>query len=151
MTPHCREATTADIATITAFQLRLAEETEPFTLDAATVERGVRRGMTERRGATYYVAEQDDRVIASLLTTREWSDWRDGYYVWIGSVYVHADYRRRGVFTALLNFAVDAVRRDPDTIGLRLYHEHDNAAAVATYRSLKFADAGYGVMERLFV
>ena len=57
MTIVCREATEADVATIAAFQLRLAEETEPFSLDAATVRRGVTRAMTEDRGATYYVAE----------------------------------------------------------------------------------------------
>ena len=85
------------------------------------------------------------------MTTREWSDWRDGYYVWIGSVYIAAEHRRQGVFKALLSYAHDDVRRDPDTIGLRLYHGRENETAVATYRTLQFVDAGYGVMERLFV
>ena len=36
-------------------------------------------------------------LVASLMITREWSDWYNGWYWWSQSVYVVPEYRREGM------------------------------------------------------
>jgi len=80
------------------------------------------------------------------MLTREWSDWRNGWMVWLQSVYVRKPHRRRGVFRDLLTCALEQCRSRTDVAVVRLYVEHNNATAQATYRRLGFADEGYQVM-----
>jgi len=83
-----READVTDAAGIAAFQRAMARETEEVELDAAVVDRGVRAVFDDPARGRYFVAEAEGRVIASLLITYEWSDWRNGNVWWIQSVYV---------------------------------------------------------------
>jgi ribosomal protein S18 acetylase RimI-like enzyme len=82
------------------------------------------------------------------MFTTEWSDWRNGWFWWIQSVYVRREFRRRGVFRALFEHVYEAARADPEVIGLRLYVERENHAALETYRRLGMEAAGYVVFER---
>lgn len=154
MTIRIRRGIEADVATIADFNCRLAMETESRRLDSATVTRGVRRGMDAGNEVQYWIAEFVDsagvRVIGQLMLTREWSDWRDGWLIWIQSVYVHQDHRGQGIFSTLFRKVADTIRSDPNNIGIRLYVEHDNEAAQAVYSKLGFVDPGYSVMEMMF-
>ena len=49
----------------------------------------------------YFLACDGDDVVGQLQVTYEWSDWRNGWFWWIQSVYVRADSRGRGVFGTL--------------------------------------------------
>ena len=82
------------------------------------------------------------------MTTREWSDWCDGFYIWLQSVYVEPRQRRIGVFRTLLEAVLESSASDPDAVAVRLYHEHDNRPAIRTYESLGFSSTGYAIMER---
>jgi GNAT superfamily N-acetyltransferase len=95
----------------------------------------------------YFVAEAGGRPVGQLMITYEWSDWRNGRFWWIQSVYVLPDARRGGVFRALFRHLEDMARDDPGVCGIRLYVERDNLRAQATYRHCGLADAGYAVME----
>src|SRR5271165_980235 len=95
-----RQATPADAPTITAFNCLLAEESEGTHLNPATVAAGVAAGLADPRKALYFVAEKDGQVVGQVMITREWSDWRNGHWIWLQSVYVRADARRLGVFRA---------------------------------------------------
>ena len=95
-----REATLAEHAVIAGFQVAMAAETEDLALDRAVVERGVREVFRRPELGKYYVAVKDDRLVASLLITYEWSDWRNALVYWIQSVYVLPQERGRGVFRA---------------------------------------------------
>lgn len=154
MTIRIRRGIEADVATIADFNCRLAMETESRRLDSATVTRGVRRGMDAGNEVQYWIAEFVDsagvQVIGQLMLTREWSDWRDGWLIWIQSVYVHPEHRGQGVFTTLFRHVSDVVRRDPDNIGIRLYVEHENKAAQTVYGKLGLVDPGYNVLEQMF-
>src|SRR2546423_13664512 len=96
-----REAAVTDAAEIVAFQQAMARETESIELDAEVVARGVRAVFDDRSRGRYFVAEAGGAVIASLLITYEWSDWRDGNVWWIQSVYVRPEHRRRGVYARM--------------------------------------------------
>jgi ribosomal protein S18 acetylase RimI-like enzyme len=151
MSDHAiRAATIDDLQTIADFNTCLAEETEDASLVRETVVRGVQALLTDRTRGSYYVACDNDRMIGQIMHTREWSDWRNGDVWWIQSVYVHPDYRRRGVFRALHRHVKALAAVDPGVVGLRLYVEEDNHVAQMTYEGLGMNRARYVVMQDLF-
>ena len=142
-----RRATVDDVAIIAQFNLALARETEDRVLDSARVQAGVAALLADEQKGRYWVAISDDRVVGQIMITTEWSDWRNGTMWWIQSVYVDADHRRRGIFSALHRHVESLARSDSQCIGIRLYVEHENARAQKTYVSLDFRKPGYEVME----
>lgn len=141
-----RPAALADAATIAAFNVALAKETEALALDPGTVLSGVRAVFADAARGEYVVAERGGRVVGCLLITREWSDWRDGDLWWLQSVYVLPEARGAGVFRTLYGFVAAEARRR-GARALRLYVERDNRRAQEVYRALGLRDAGYLVME----
>ncbi|GAA4857520.1 GNAT family N-acetyltransferase [Luteimonas vadosa] len=125
----------------------MAWETEKKRLDPVTVRQGIAAGLADPGKARYFVAESAGEPLGTLMLTREWSDWRNGAWWWIQSVYVGEAYRRRGVFAALYRHVESRARAAPGVIGLRLYVEHGNEAAMRTYQSLGMRDAGYRIYE----
>lgn len=142
-----RSATSDDVAVITEYNCRLALETEDKTLDLGTVEAGVRRGLELGDEVQYFVAEDESGVIGQIMLTREWSDWRNGWMIWLQSVYVASEKRGAGVFRLLFERSVELTRLRCDAVCVRLYVEHENETAMETYRRLGFRDSGYLVME----
>lgn len=148
MTQLCvRAATPDDAATIAAFNLAMARETEDKGLDEAALLRGVGRALGDPVRGRYRVAELDGLVVGCLLVTREWSDWRDAWFWWIQSVYVAAAARRRGVYSALHEDVLAQARAAGDVCGVRLYVETENRAAQATYERLGMRRAHYHMYE----
>lgn len=147
MTITFRIATPNDIDVITDFNLRLAAETEDKSLPVDTVRRGVERGLKLAPEIQYFVAEVESQVVGQVMLTREWSDWRNGWAIWIQSVYVHKDHRGKGIFGQLFEYVRQIVEQQPDVIMIRLYVEQDNETAIKTYEKLGFENPGYRVME----
>jgi len=98
----------------------------------------------------YLIAEVDGAIAGSLMVTSEWSDWRDGAFWWIQSVYVTHGFRRRGVFRALYEEAREQAKNTPRVCGCRLYVDRDNATAQTTYARLGLAETDYKMFEELF-
>lgn len=151
MTRHSiREAIADDRDWLADCAIAMALETEHKQLDPGTVRAGVAVGIADPAKARYFIAmDTNGSVIGTLMLTREWSDWRNGDWWWIQSVYVPPAHRRRGVFAALYRHAEALARATPGVIGLRLYVERDNAAAQRTYSALGMDDAGYRIFEAL--
>ena len=147
VTATIRPATPADTQTIAEFNCRLAEESEGKQLDLETVISGVSALFTSATLGRYYVAETDGKVVGQLLVTYEWSDWRNGLFWWIQSVYVTPAHRRSGVFSSLFRKVSNVARDDSSVCGLRLYVEKGNQRAHDTYVALGMSQAGYQVME----
>lgn len=146
--PVCvRPARSDDRDTLTDFNIRLARESEDLCLDPATLRSGVERVLSDPTRGCYFVAEADGAVVGQTLITCEWSDWRNAWFWWIQSVYVHPDYRRHGVFRALYHFIADRARQAGDVCGLRLYVEQHNKRAMQTYERLGMRAAGYVLYE----
>ena len=145
--PTIRAATPADIETIASFNEAMATETEGKTLDPATIRAGV-RGLFARPDLGFYiVAEDGGRIVGQLMITYEWSDWRDGVFWWIQSVYVRPEVRGKGVYRALHEH-VRAMAKDAGGVcGFRLYVEKENAAAQETYRRLGMHETPYVLFE----
>ncbi|MBN8482889.1 MAG: GNAT family N-acetyltransferase [Xanthomonadales bacterium] len=152
MTSPCtiRDATRADIGFLVEANAAMAFETEGKRLDRAVLARGVAGVFDDRARGFYLVAERDGVAVGGLLVTREWSDWRDGDWWWIQSVYVVPAARRSGVFRALHAEVEQRARAMADVVGLRLYVEDANANAQATYAALGLVDAHYRLLEAAF-
>jgi len=136
-----------DAVTLASYNLQMAMETEDKRLDPYVVSAGVRAALLDADKGIYFVADLNGRVIGQLMITREWSDWRNGDMWWIQSVYVHADFRKQGVFRELFEYAESEARK-AEAVAIRLYVEKDNAHAQATYGSLGLETSHYLVMEK---
>ena len=144
---HIRRATTEDMEIIVGFNQAMAVESEQKTLDPAAVSGGVRQALGDSSRCLYFVAEVDGAIAGQTMVTTEWSDWRNGFFWWIQSVYVAPVFRRRGVFRALHQHVRDLARARPDVCGLRLYVHHDNERAILTYDGLGMKMTEYGLCE----
>ena len=146
-----RPATPADEAVVVAFNAALAWETEHKRLDEEILRTGVRAVFADPAKGFYTVAEDGGAVVGQMMVTFEWSDWRNGWFWWVQSVYVRADARRRGVFRALFNEVRRQAEADPGVIGLRLYVEKENVRAQQAYAKLGMAETVYKMYEVDFV
>jgi ribosomal protein S18 acetylase RimI-like enzyme len=143
-----RAARSADADVIAEFNRLLAKETEHKHLDPAILSAGVAAVLGDPNKGRYFVAETDGRIVGQLGITFEWSDWRNGNFWWIQSVFVAPDARRQGVFRTLYQHVLDAAYKDANVIGVRLYVEHDNTIAQATYRKLGMERMSYLMMQK---
>ena len=150
MTIRIRRAAAADIDAIVAFNLAMARESEARELNAALLKKGVQHILRQPTDGFYLVADMDRRAVGSLLVTFEWSDWRNGRFWWIQSVYVQPQSRRHGVYSMLHAWVRDAALADGDACGIRLYVEKNNLGAQATYRALGMGVTDYQLFEEEF-
>lgn len=143
-----RHAERSDIAAVAEWNMAMAWETEQKRLDLQVLMRGVTAVLDEPRRGFYLVAECEGRAAGCLLVTYEWSDWRNGDFWWIQSVYVAPEARRAGVFRAL--YADVAQRaKQAGAVGLRLYVETENLRAQSTYRELGMEQCHYFMYEQM--
>lgn len=145
--PRVRPAGEGDVARLRDWACSMALETEHKVLNPDTVERGIRAVLEQPRRGAYFVAERGGEAAGTLMLTYEWSDWRNGDWWWIQSVYVAPGHRRQGVYAALYAHVLASAQADSAVCGLRLYVERDNANAQRTYESLGMVDAGYRMYE----
>ena len=144
-----RQATSQDIAELVEFNINMAHETEGMELIPEVITAGV-KGMIEHPQRGYYlVVELDNGIQASLMVTTEWSDWRNGMFWWIQSVYVRPAYRRQGLYRELYARVKELAEQEPSVCGFRLYVECENTSAQKTYGSLGMVETEYKLFEEL--
>jgi len=140
-------ASIKDLQTITDFNQAMALETEDKQLDADTLAKGVRAILEDSNKGRYYMARVNGKAAGQMLITREYSDWRDGWFWWIQSVYVAPEHRRKGLYTSLYRHVYSIAAKEQDVCGLRLYVDKDNAKAQQTYSALGMELARYDMFE----
>jgi len=142
-----RHAEPRDIPFLVNGNIAMALEAEHKQLDPAIVALGVLAVLEDRAKGHYFIAELAGKRVGQLMITDEWSDWRNGRFWWIQSVYVLPAARRSGVFRSLFRHVEQLARSDAGVCGIRLYVERENVRAQATYRHCGLEDGGYVVME----
>lgn len=142
-----RAAVPGDAAFLAEGNTLMAWETERVRLEPDRVLAGVRAVFANPERGFYLVAEDDGKPVGQLLITYEWSDWRNGVFWWIQSVYTLSAHRGKGVFRALYAAVETMMRERGDVCGLRLYVEAHNEAAQATYRRCGMAETVYRMFE----
>lgn len=146
-----RPATRGDVELLGAFNRAMALETEGKDLDPDRLRAGIEAVFEDPARGRYLVAERGGHAVGSLLLTLEWSDWRNGEFWWIQSVYVPPEARRGGVFSSLYHTVVEEARGTPGVAGIRLYVERENVAAQRVYGALGMQRSGYRFYEVDFV
>ncbi len=142
-----RTATIDDQEALVAFQQRMAWETEERELSLDTLRQGIAGVFDHPERGFYLVAEADGLVVAGLLVTYEWSDWRAANFWWIQSVFVEAGWRRRGVYRTMYERVRKLASDCGNVCGLRLYVEQDNHAAQRTYEAMGMHRTRYHMYE----
>ena len=108
------------------------------------------RGLLQRPAAGFYVIAASGRqVVSALMITTEWSDWRNGIFWWIQSVYVHPQFRRQGAYRRLYRYVQSLAAKARGVCGFRLYVERHNRRAQTTYRAAGMERTHYVVYEAL--
>jgi ribosomal protein S18 acetylase RimI-like enzyme len=144
---HIRKASPNDAADIARFNQAMALETERRHLDELTVQAGV-RSLFERPDLGFYVvAEQDGQPAGCLLITYEWSDWRNGVFWWLQSVYVLPEFRGKGLYRAMYSEVKRLAAEHGNVSGFRLYVEKENSRAIRIYEHLGMHEAPYLMYE----
>jgi len=145
---HIREAQSDDQSAIVRFQLEMAMETEGIRLQKPIVELGVKAVFNDSSKGVYYVAESGNNPVGSLLTTFEWSDWRNGQILWIQSVFVVKEFRQKGVFKKMYEYIkAKTLDENHNYRGIRLYVDKTNAAAISVYEKLGMNNHHYETFE----
>ena len=147
-----RRAISSDAPVIAAFNAAMARETEHLELDPIRLLTGVEAVLADPAKGFYTVAESGGgQVVGQLMITFEWSDWRNGNFWWIQSVYVDAPARGTGVYKRLYEHIRHAAAEAGNVCGLRLYVERDNTRAQEVYRRQGMQATAYRMFEVDFV
>ncbi len=142
-----RPAGPADADTIARFNVLLAAESENRALDPELLARGVRLLLSDSDRARYWVAQADGEIGGQCMVTTEWSDWSNGRYWWLQSVYVTPAWRGKGVLRALWDRVMADAHALGDVASIRLYVEKDNQGAREAYARLGMEQTPYLVYE----
>lgn len=145
-----RAALPSDLEHIVEFNAGIALETEKLELDRNRLQAGVKAVLEDAGKGRYFIACHQGRAVGQIMITREWSDWRNGDFWWIQSVYVVPEMRSRGVFSKLYRH-VENSAHDEGARGIRLYVDGHNERAAAVYASLGMQRSQYLMMETDFV
>ena len=136
----------SDIAAIVQFQVDMALESEGAKLDRDKVLRGVTAVMNDSNKGIYLVARNAGDVVASLMITREWSDWNAEWYWWVQSVYVKPAHRGRGLFRAMYSKVKDMATQK-GVSQVRLYVDKTNLSARKVYERVGMQECHYLMYE----
>ena len=142
-----REANVSDISILVGYNQAMASETENIILNEDTLRLGIEK-VIKLKDCHYFVAELDGKIVGQSMITSEWSDWRNGVMWWIQSVYVNPDYRKKGVFTSILNYIETLVAKQPEVKALRLYVMQSNEVGISAYENLGMKNTSYVIYEK---
>jgi GNAT superfamily N-acetyltransferase len=147
---NIRIAKTEDATSLVEFNQAMAMETEGKRLDADILKNGVGTVFDDEGKGFYVVAEEDGQIVGGLMVTFEWSDWRNGWFWWIQSVYVLPDFRGRRIYSLLYEFVKNrAAAHEGNVCGFRLYVEKENVNAQKVYQKLGMESSHYLMYEEM--
>jgi len=141
-----RKGKLSDLDTLVDFMIAMAKETEDLVLESHVLKPGIEAALNDEQKGVYYIAEIDGVIAGSLMTTFEWSDWRNAWVLWVQSVYTHPDYRGRGVYKFLYQNLVQKVNAG-EYAGIRLYVDKTNTPAQKVYEKLGMDASHYHFYE----
>ncbi len=144
---NVRVATADDADALIEFNQAMAYETEGKRLEPDVLSRGVRAVFSDAQKGFYVVTEEGGRIIGALMVTYEWSDWRNGWFWWIQSVYIRPEFRGRKIYRGMYRFVKDRAGEAGNVCGFRLYVEAENSHARRVYENVGMEPSHYCMYE----
>ena len=141
-----RKGTLSDLEDIVSNNLKMAKETENKLLEKSKIHDGVKALLIDDFLGSYYLACVNKQNVGQIMVTKEWSDWRNGFFWWIQSVYVQQRFRKIGVYHTLHNHIKQTAKQE-SAVGLRLYVDLHNLHAQQVYEHLKMEKSNYQLYE----
>lgn len=141
-----RKAKIEDAETIAKNNVVLAKESENMTIEQDTTFKGVKAVISNSDRGFYLVAENDDEILGEVLVTYEWSDWQNKNMWWVQSAYVEKKYRRKSIFSKLLEEVKKLGKKEGVDI-IRLYVYRKNFNAINVYNHLNMNEKPYIIYE----
>ena len=152
---NVRLAKPEDATIIESFSAAMALETEGRHLDRDRLHDGTIALLNSPDRGFFMVAEleqtADRTLVGQLMITFEWSDWRNGMFWWIQSVYVAPQWRRKGVYSQMHTEVLQLARTKKEVCGVRLYVDERNNIAQTVYSRVGLSLSRYKVLEEDFV
>lgn len=145
---HIRLAEEKDVSILVGFNREMALETEGIVLESEILEKGVQAVLKNPEKGFYLVHEVFGTVRACLMVTFEWSDWRNGTFYWVQSVFVEKEFRQKGLYKDLYTFLQKHIKEKKNVAGLRLYVEKNNRRAQEVYKKLGMIETDYLLFEK---
>jgi GNAT superfamily N-acetyltransferase len=142
-----RLAKSTEAALIAEFNIAMAFETESKILNNDLALNGVKNLFAQPQFGFYVVAEHQSKIVASLMITFEWSDWRNEVIWWIQSVYVKPENRGQNIFGEMLHF-IEKKATENGINTLRLYMDNENKKAHQVYLKNNFTETNYLLFEK---
>ena len=141
-----RKAISTDAKTLAKNNVMMAKESENVDIDFNTTLAGISSVLEDSSKGFYVVAEDKGEIIGQLMITFEWSDWRNKAIWWIQSVYIVGPWRRKGVFSGLLQ-EIYTLGEKEGVSCFRLYVHGLNRGAIEVYRKLGLVEGKYVMFE----
>jgi GNAT superfamily N-acetyltransferase len=142
-----RLATKDDAAALVEFNQAMALETEGKRLDNDALKQGVNSVFAAIDKGFYVVAEDNRKIVGGLMVTFEWSDWRNGWFWWIQSVYIEPKARGKHLYSQLYDFVKGKAADHGNVCGFRLYVERENLGARRVYEKVGMTRSHYEMYE----
>ncbi|HRI03226.1 MAG TPA: GNAT family N-acetyltransferase [Pyrinomonadaceae bacterium] len=144
---NIRLAAADDADSLIEFNQAMALETEGKRLESGILRSGVEAVFGDAEKGFYVVAEIENTIAGGLMVTREWSDWRNGWWWWIQSVYIRPEFRGQKIYAKLYGFVKARAADAGDICGFRLYVENDNSRAQRVYERVGMEASHYLMYE----
>ena len=146
---NIRVATSGDASALIEFNQAMALETEDKRLDEDVLGPGVRAVFGDAQKGFYVTADDQGRIIGGMLVTYEWSDWRNGWFWWIQSVYILPEARGRKIYSRMYDFVKGRAAEAGNVCGFRLYVEAENSHARRVYENVGMEASHYVMYEEI--
>jgi len=146
MDTQIRKAEINDLNSLIEFTIEEAKEAEGLNKLPDTLRAGITAALNDCSKATYWViVDENNRPFGNVSALKEWSDWNNGYYWWIQSMFISPRYRGKGYLKLLINAVKSEMKRE-NGLELRLYVHQNNKVAIRAYEKVGFVISNYDVM-----
>ncbi|MDD2384923.1 MAG: GNAT family N-acetyltransferase [Sulfurospirillaceae bacterium] len=145
-----RIATRDDAKEIAKFNVVFAKETVDKSLSMALTTEGVHQVFAKFNNGFYIIAKLDDKVVGVAMITREWSDWCNGAFYCIQSIFVIHSEHEQSIHDALFNKARALAKEHYDVCGIRLFVHKDDKETQKSYEKLGLSKTKYRLFEETF-
>ena len=140
------KATFEDAKSIANNNVSMAHESEGIEISYEETLKAVHNLLNKPSQGFYFLVKEGSEIVAQLMITFEWSDWRNQVIWWIQSVYVTPNFRKKGLFSLLYN-EVKKLAQNENVNILRLYVHEKNKAAISVYEKIGMKRKQYLIYE----
>ena len=145
-----RIATRDDAKEIALFNVLFAKETINKNISLALTTEGVHQVFAKFNNGFYLIAELDKKIVGLTMITREWSDWSNGAFYCIQSIFVPKSEYEKEIHVAIFAKAKELAKEHYDVCGIRLFVHQDDKETQKAYENLGLQKTQYRIFEESF-